>query len=138
MKKSSRGPGPKGPYLVHAEGAAAGSSHQRRQAGILSFPEDLARHQKEDPFPKMWQRLLRENIGENDLLEMEAAAVREVAAQFASAVAAPEPDPATVAIFFLPTTITEEKGERSPRHQQKILMVDTSTICHSRNHGGAS
>ena len=50
-----------------------------------------------------------------------------MAADFTKAVAAPEPDPSTVGDHvFVPTTITEEKGERSPAGAEKIMMVDAA------------
>ncbi|MEO7984859.1 MAG: transketolase C-terminal domain-containing protein, partial [Bacteroidota bacterium] len=50
-----------------------------------------------------------------------------VASDFAKAVAAPEPDPATVEDHvFMPTPVTEEKGERSPAGAEKVIMVDAA------------
>lgn len=50
-----------------------------------------------------------------------------VAADFARAVAAPEPDPAKVEEFVFATTpVTEEKGERVPSGAEKVIMVDAA------------
>lgn len=116
-----------GPYLVHARVPllAHHTSGVRRE--FYRSPEDLDLHQKEDPRPKLRQRLQWAGVSDNELGDIEAAAVQEVAAQFSSAIAAPEPDPATVEDFvFMPTRVTEEKGERSPRDRQKIMMVDAA------------
>src|SRR6185295_256727 len=41
--------------------------------------------------------------------------------------AAPEPDPSTVGDFvFIPSPVTEEKGERAPAGKEKIIMVDAA------------
>src|SRR6185295_15562463 len=41
--------------------------------------------------------------------------------------AAPEPDPSTVGDFvFIPSPVTEEKGERAPAGKEKVIMVDAA------------
>jgi len=61
------------------------------------------------------------------LLAIEKAAVALVAEHFREAVAAPEPDPATVMDFvFVPTPVKEEEGERSPSRGEKVIMVDAA------------
>ncbi|MEP7080821.1 MAG: transketolase C-terminal domain-containing protein, partial [Ginsengibacter sp.] len=48
---------------------------------------------------------------------------------FNEAVASAEPDPADVSEhIFAPTSITEEKGERSPSGKEKIVMVDAAML----------
>ncbi|HRI26220.1 MAG TPA: transketolase C-terminal domain-containing protein, partial [Ferruginibacter sp.] len=60
-----------------------------------------------------------------DYIEQEAA--KEITHHFQGAVASPEPDPATVGNYvFVPTTVTEEAGERSPANKEKVLMVDAA------------
>ena len=64
---------------------------------------------------------------EDELLQIEKEAADEIANDFAKAVAAPEPDPATVEDHvFVPTPVTEEKGNRSPADGEKIIMVDAA------------
>jgi 2-oxoisovalerate dehydrogenase E1 component len=58
---------------------------------------------------------------------LEAKVQQEIAAAFARAVAAPEPDPAGVSDHvFAPTPVTEEQGERAPAGREKIMMVDAA------------
>jgi len=74
-------------------------------------------------------RVLLSSAGFNDheINEVEAQAQRIVTESFENAVAAAEPDAATVSDnVFAPTPIKEEKGERSPKGAEKILMVDAA------------
>jgi len=61
------------------------------------------------------------------LIQMEQETSDAVTHHFQGAVAAPEPDPATVSDHvFVETPVTEEKGERSPAGKEKVLMVDAA------------
>jgi 2-oxoisovalerate dehydrogenase E1 component len=89
--------------------------------------EELSQQTQQDPVPRLRARLLDLGLEEGELKALEAAVARDVAEQFAAAVASPEPDPSTVAHFvFAPTPVTEEKGERSPAGGAKILLVDAA------------
>ena len=89
--------------------------------------EDLAKHYLDDPGPKLRNKLLEIGVGEETLVNIETETAAEVAHHFQGAVAAPEPDPATVSDFiFAPTPVTEEAGERSPVNKEKVLMVDAA------------
>jgi 2-oxoisovalerate dehydrogenase E1 component len=66
-------------------------------------------------------------VNENEITAVEMKAAELVAADFAKAVASPEPDPATVEHHvFVPTPVSEEKGERSPAGKEKVVMVDAA------------
>ena len=115
------------PFLVHAKVPllAHHTSGVRRE--FYRSAEDLASHAVEDPLPKLKKHLLDIGIRENDLNEIKSLAQTEVAQHFKNAVAATEPDPADVEKYvFAPTTIVEEKGERSPSGNEKVLMVDAA------------
>src|ERR1019366_6022602 len=59
--------------------------------------------------------------------EIESLTVKEVAQHFTNAIAATEPDPAKVEDYiFAPTSVTEEKGDRSPSGNEKVIMVDAA------------
>jgi 2-oxoisovalerate dehydrogenase E1 component len=50
-----------------------------------------------------------------------------VQSEFDAAVAAPDPDPSTVADHvFVPSPVTEEKGTRTPAGRDKVVMVDAA------------
>ncbi len=64
-------------------------------------------------------------ISEKEIQLIEKGAASLVAEDFAKAINAPEPDPSTIEDHvFVPTTVTEEKGERNPEGAAKVIMVD--------------
>jgi 2-oxoisovalerate dehydrogenase E1 component len=88
---------------------------------------DLEKHKKNDPIPKLRNRLLERGVTEAELFQIEKDAMERVAADFSKAIAAAEPDPATVEQHvFIKSEITVEKGERSPANAEKVLMVDAA------------
>ena len=115
------------PFLVHAKVPLLNHHTSGVRKEFYRSEEDLAKHAKEDPLPKLKDRLLHLEISENDLNEIESAAVKDVAEQFEKAKSAPEPDTSKAEehIFAL-TKITGEKGERTPLRKEKIMMVDAA------------
>ena len=113
------------PFLVHARVPLLGHHTSGVRKEFYRTDEDLAKHYLDDPGPKLRNKLLEIGIAEETLLQIEKDTAAGVAHHFQGAVAAPEPDPATVSDFiFAPTPVTEEKGERAPAGKEKILMVD--------------
>jgi 2-oxoisovalerate dehydrogenase E1 component len=115
----------RGPVLVHAKCPLLGhhTSGVRREW----YRSDLAAHQEQDPLPRLHQQLLKAGVSEADLAALQAEAHATVRADWAEALAAPNPDPATFADHeFAPPAITEEAGERSPAGAEKALMVDAA------------
>jgi 2-oxoisovalerate dehydrogenase E1 component len=71
--------------------------------------------------------VLENGVSENELKQLEEKIENEIAEQFSKAVNAAEPDPKKVGDFvFIPTPVTEEKGERSPSGKDKVIMVDAA------------
>lgn len=115
------------PYLVHAQVPLLGHHTSGVRKEFYRTDEDWTKHLTHDPNPKLRKKLLERGVAENEVLEIEKVAAELVANDFAKAVAAPEPDPATVEDHvFAPTTVTEEKGNRSPAGAEKIIMVDAA------------
>jgi 2-oxoisovalerate dehydrogenase E1 component len=115
------------PYLVQAKVPLLGHHTSGVRKEFYRTTEDLEIHAAHDPLPKLKARMLGLGLDEAQLAAIEKAAAELVAEQFRSAVAAPEPDPATVEDFvFVPATVTEEKGERSPSGGEKIPLVDAA------------
>ncbi|GAA4023796.1 thiamine pyrophosphate-dependent enzyme [Hymenobacter glaciei] len=115
----------RGPVLVHAKCPLLGhhTSGVRREW----YRSDLAAHQEQDPLPRLHQQLLATGLSERDLEALRAEARATVRADWAEALAAPNPDPATFADHeFAPPAVTEETGERSPAGAEKALMVDAA------------
>ncbi len=115
------------PFLVHARVPLLGHHTSGVRKEFYRTEEDLAKHASDDPGPKLRRKLLEMGISEDHLVYIEEEAAKEIAHHFQGAVAAPEPDPATVGDHvFVATQITDEAGERSPANKEKILMVDAA------------
>lgn len=115
------------PYLVHAQVPLLGHHTSGVRKEFYRSEEDWAKHLAHDPNPKLRKKILDRGVSENDILQLEKEAAELIASDFAKAVAAPEPDPATVEEHvFVPTTVTTEQGERSPAGAEKIIMVDAA------------
>jgi 2-oxoisovalerate dehydrogenase E1 component len=113
------------PFLVHAKVPLLGHHTSGVRKEFYRTEEDLAKHYVDDPGPKLRKKLLDIGIIEEALIAIEKTAEEIVAKDFQGAIASPEPDPSTVSDFvFVPTSVTEEKGERSPLGKEKIMMVD--------------
>ena len=115
------------PYLVQAKVPLLGHHTSGVRKEFYRTQEDLDKHMKDDPGPKLRQHLLNIGIPENEIVEIEKTAADEVAENFQRAVSADEPDPTTVSDHvFVPTPVTEEKGDRSSAKEEKIIMVDAA------------
>lgn len=115
------------PFLVHTRVPLLGHHTSGVRKEFYRTEEDLAKHALDDPGPKLRAKLLEYGITEEMLITIEKEAAADVAHHFQGAVAAPEPDPATVADHvFIPTPVTEEKGERAPAGKEKVPMVDAA------------
>jgi 2-oxoisovalerate dehydrogenase E1 component len=113
------------PFLVHAKVPLLGHHTSGVRKEFYRTAEDLAKHYTDDPGPKLRKKLIDLGVAEEVLIEIEKETAALVAEDFQEAVAAPDPDPSTVNDFvFVPTTVHEEKGERSPAGKEKIMMVD--------------
>jgi 2-oxoisovalerate dehydrogenase E1 component len=117
----------KGPCLVQATVPLLGHHTSGVRKEFYRSDEDLAKHAQDDPNPKLRLRLVEMGIDEQQLEQIEKEAVASVAADFAKACAAPDPDPATIEKHvFAPTPVTEEKGQRGSSNGEKIIMVDAA------------
>ncbi|AMR26199.1 tungsten formylmethanofuran dehydrogenase [Hymenobacter psoromatis] len=116
----------RGPALVHAKCPLLGhhTSGVRRE---WYRGDNLPEHQLNDPLPRLHRRLRHTGASEADLAALVEQARATVAADWAAALAAPDPDPATFADHeFAPPAVTEEAGERTPAGAEKVLMVDAA------------
>ncbi|MBS1690567.1 MAG: tungsten formylmethanofuran dehydrogenase, partial [Bacteroidetes bacterium] len=116
------------PILVHAKVPLLGHHTSGVRKEWYRTPEDLEKHSLDDPGPKLRKVLLQQKGITEDLLnKIEEEEKAYVANEFANAVAAAEPDPATVAEHvFAPVKITEERGTRTPEGREKVVMVDAA------------
>ncbi|HLZ88481.1 MAG TPA: thiamine pyrophosphate-dependent enzyme [Puia sp.] len=116
-----------GPWLVQARVPLLGHHTSGVRREFYRDQQDMATHTAQDPLPKLRARLLALGVEEDRLTNIEEEARALVARQFQEAVAAPEPDPSTVADHvFAPTPVTEETGNRHPGKGEKVIMVDAA------------
>jgi 2-oxoisovalerate dehydrogenase E1 component len=114
------------PWLVHAKVCLLNHHTSGVRKEFYRSEEDLAKHACSDPFPKFRAAIINE-FGEEYLKQVEEEVSIEIKNSFDSAVASPEPDPSKVSEHvFLPTPVTEEKGQRSPAGKEKVIMVDAA------------
>ncbi len=115
------------PFLVHAKVPLLGHHTSGVRKEWYRTEEDLKKHMKNDPGPKLRKVLKKGGVSEEELLKIEAEEKEFVATEFASAVAAPDPDISTVGDHvFAPATVTEERGVRVPRGKERTVMVDAA------------
>ena len=115
------------PWLVHAKVSLLNHHTSGVRKEFYRTKEDLAKHFKNDPLPKLRNVLLQNNVDENILKGIESKIDGEIASDFSKAVSADEPDPKKITDhIFLPTPVREEKGERKPGGKDKVIMVDAA------------
>ena len=115
------------PWLVHAKVPLLGHHTSGVRKEFYRTADDLTKHFTDDPVPKLRAALLQQGIDENSLQEIERETTEAVKVDFDKAVAAPEPDAATVAQHvFAPQAVNEERGERVPSGKEKVLFVDAA------------
>lgn len=115
------------PILVHAKVPLLGHHTSGVRKEWYRTEEDLAKHYKNDPAPKLRTLLLERGVKEAVLDKVEADEAAFIKSEFDLAVAAPEPDPSTVSDHvFAPTPVTEETGTRTPEGKEKVVMVDAA------------
>lgn len=115
------------PWLVHAQVPLLGHHTSGVRKEFYRSDEDWTKHMEHDPNPKLRKKLLERGVPENEIITIEKEAAELIFSEFSKAVAAVEPHPATIEEHvFAPTTITEEKGDRSPAGAEKVIMVDAA------------
>jgi 2-oxoisovalerate dehydrogenase E1 component len=114
------------PWLVHAKVSLLGHHTSGVRKETYRSAEDLEKHATNDPLPKFRKSIL-ENVGEGEIKNLEKEIESSIKKQFWEAVAAEEPDAFQLQKnVFIPTSVVEEKGIRSPAGNSKILMVDAA------------
>jgi 2-oxoisovalerate dehydrogenase E1 component len=114
------------PFLVHADVPLL--NHHTSGVRKEWYRDDLEEAASRDPYPRLRQLLREElDLSEAKIQDIEAAAADQVAADFARAQAAENPQPADLTThIFAPTPITEERGEREPAGGKPTVMVDSA------------
>lgn len=115
------------PMLVCAKTVLIGHHTSGVRREFYRDEEDLTKHRAKDPGNILRNRLINEGISEDLLKQIEKKARLEAEQAFQKAINSPDPKAETVENHvFAPTPITEEVGEREPKGQEKIVMVDAA------------
>ena len=115
------------PWLIHAKVPLLGHHTSGVRKEFYRTEADLSQHLLNDPGPILRSLLLQNNIDDHTLQNIEKEAEEAIKKDFEAAVASPEPNANTVSNHvFAPQTTIEEKGERSPAQNEKILFVDAA------------
>ncbi|MEP7147217.1 MAG: thiamine pyrophosphate-dependent enzyme [bacterium] len=115
------------PLLIHAKVPLLGHHTSGVRKEWYRTEEDLSKHLKDDPVPKLKKFLLKEKISEAELSVIEVQSIETANESFKKAVEAEEPDLKSLTLHeFAPTPVTEEKGEREPEGREPIVMVDAA------------
>lgn len=111
------------PFLVHAKVPLL--NHHTSGVRMEWYRDDLEEARSRDPYPVLKRQLFDNGFNEKELLEIEAQIETEVEESYRKARQAEDPIPEDLFTNdFEPTPITEEKGERSPKGSEKVVMVD--------------
>ncbi len=115
------------PMLVHAKVPLLGHHTSGVRKEWYRTPEDLTKHAKNDPGPKLRKLLIKEGVTEADLDKIEEETRHYALCEFDLAVNAPEPSPESVSDhIFVPSPVVAESGNRSPAGRDKVVMVDAA------------
>lgn len=111
------------PFLVHAKVPLL--NHHTSGVRMEWYRDDLEEARTRDPYPVLKQQLLDSGCSQKDIDKIEETAKANVQADFDRALLAEDPKPEDLFTNdFAPTPITEERGERSPKGAEKVVMVD--------------
>ncbi len=111
------------PFLVHAKVPLL--NHHTSGVRMEWYRDDLDEAQSRDPYPVLKQQLIDAGFTSGEITKLEDDALVKVKADYDKALAAEDPRPEDLFTHdFAPTPITQEKGERNPERQDKVVMVD--------------
>jgi 2-oxoisovalerate dehydrogenase E1 component len=113
------------PFLIHAKVPLL--NHHTSGVRKEWYRDDLEEAQKKDPFPKLRNKMLVAGFANSELNEIEKQTKQKVAEDYQKALAAEDPRPEDLFDYdFIPTPVTEEKGQREPAGKEKTVMVDSA------------
>ena len=112
------------PILVHAKVPLL--NHHTSGVRMEWYRDDLEEAKSRDPLPKLKAELLKNGFAQTEILEIEQKTKKIVAADYQKALLAEDPKPEDLFTHdFAPTSILQEKGERTPKNKEATLMVDS-------------
>ena len=112
------------PILVHAKVPLL--NHHTSGVRMEWYRDDLEEAKSRDPLPKLKAELLKNGFAQTEILEVEQIAKQIVETDYKKALLAEDPKPEDLFTHdFAPTSILQEKGERTPKNKEATLMVDS-------------
>ncbi|MCS6933727.1 MAG: thiamine pyrophosphate-dependent enzyme [Chitinophagales bacterium] len=116
------------PYLVHAKVPLLNHHTSGVRKEWYRSKENLESDAMRDPYTRFKKYLLYGKIAPaHQLDEIEREAREKVHSDFERALQQPSPDVSQLTQhIFVPTPVTEEKGEREPKGGQTVVMVDAA------------
>lgn len=111
------------PFLIHARVPLL--NHHTSGVRMEWYRDDLDIHKEKDPYLKI-TKLLRENgFSTSDIESIEQSSKQKVKSDYERALKAEDPSPEDLYTHdYAPTEVLEEKGERSPKNAEEVVMVD--------------
>lgn len=111
------------PFLVHAKVPLL--NHHTSGVRMEWYRDDLDEAKSRDPYPVLIQQLRDAGFTSEEITKIENDALAKVKADYDKALAAEDPRPEDLFTHdFAPTEILEEKGDRNPVREDKVVMVD--------------
>jgi 2-oxoisovalerate dehydrogenase E1 component len=115
------------PFLIHAKVPLL--NHHTSGVRKEWYRHDLEEQQLRDPYPKLIQELLDAGITATEIETIEKTTLEKIERQLKEAAAQDDPTPEDLFTYdFVPTPITEEQGERSPKGNEEKVMVDGALL----------
>ena len=115
------------PILIHAKVPLL--NHHTSGVRMEWYRDDLDKAQKEDPLPKLEKLLVLNQFEKSKLNEIKNKINTKIKNEFDRALKAADPNPDDLFNHkFSPTKIIEESGEKNPKENESIFMVDAG-IC---------
>jgi 2-oxoisovalerate dehydrogenase E1 component len=115
------------PILLHAKVPLLGHHTSGVRKEWYRTDEDMAKHLKDEPLPKLHAHLLSIGFTEAELKEINEIEIDRVAQQFKLAVSSPDPDPSTAEDhIYAPSGAAHEVGIRKPEGKEPVVMVDAA------------
>lgn len=111
------------PVLLHAKVPLL--NHHTSGVRMEWYRDDLDEQRSRDPYPQMINLLEKSGFSKKEIVSIEAKAQKKVKADYEKALLQEDPSPEDLFTHdYAPTPVTEEKGERSPKGAEEVVMVD--------------
>ena len=113
------------PVLIHAKVPLL--NHHTSGVRMEWYRDDLEEQRTRDPYPVLRNHLLENGFSEKQLVNIEKDALKTVQSDYEFALKAEDPTPEDLYTHdYAPTSVVEEKGVRSPKNGEEVVMVDSA------------